>query len=44
MVHTIVILEGALIAENEEDTTIVGQLTGLGLNLATLPQESLYQL
>lgn len=44
LAHTIVIPAEALITENEKDRVVVGQLTGLGLNLATLLCESLYQL
>lgn len=44
MAHTIAILAGALITENVEDRAMVGQIAGLGLNLAALPSEILYQL
>jgi hypothetical protein len=44
MANTIALPAGALITENAEDRAVVGRLTGLGLNLAALPRESLYQL
>ena len=37
MDNTIVLLEGALVAENEIDRAVVGKIKGLGLNLAALP-------
>lgn len=36
MANTIVLLEGALTTESEEDRAVVGRIKGLGLNLATL--------
>ena len=44
MANTIVLLEGVLEAENEIDRATVGRIKGLGLNLATLPRDTLYQL
>ena len=44
MANTIALQVGALTADNVEDRAVVGWLTGLGLNLATLPQDVLYQL
>ena len=44
MANTIVLSEGALIVESEEDRAVVGQMKGLGLNLAALSWDTLYQL
>ena len=44
MENTIVLLEGVLVAANETDRFVVNMIKGLGLNLATLPRESLYLL
>lgn len=40
--NTIVLLEGALIAKSEENRAVMGWIKGLGLNLASLPQDTLY--
>jgi len=37
MANTIVLLEGVLTTEKEDDRALVGRIKGLGLNLATLP-------
>ena len=42
MTNTMALLEGALIADNTEDRATVGHLKRLGLNLAALPQDTLY--
>ena len=44
MVNTVVLLEGALIANNMEDRAMLGQNKGLDLNLAALLWDILYQL
>lgn len=44
MANTIVLLEGALIVESEEDRAAVCRMKGLGLNLATIPWDTLYEL
>lgn len=44
MDNTIVLPEGALIVESTEDRGVVGRIKGLGLKLATLPRDTLYQL
>jgi len=44
MAHSIKIPAGALITANVEDHAMLGRLKGLGLNMATLPHESLQQL
>lgn len=44
MANTIVLSKGALAAENEIDRAAVGRIKGLGLNLAALPRDTLYQL
>lgn len=44
MANTIVLPEGVLAAETETDKAAVGRITGLGLNLAALPRDTLYQL
>lgn len=44
MANIVALLEGALAADNTEDRSVVSQLKGLGLNLAALPREILYQL
>ena len=44
MAHSITIPARALITANAEDRVVLGCLIGLGLNVATLPQESLQQL
>jgi len=43
MANTVALSEGALTVANMEDRVTVGRLKGLGLNLATLPPEILYQ-
>lgn len=44
MANTIALLTGTLKSDNAVDKAVVGRLTGLRLNLASLPCESLYQL
>lgn len=44
MVNTVVLPEGALTIEKEDDRAIVGKIKRLGLNLASLPRDTLYQL
>lgn len=44
MANTIVLLRGALTTENEVNRAVVGRIKGLGLNLATLLRDTLYQL
>ena len=44
MSNTIVFLEGALTADSKENKIAVGRIKGLGLNLATLSWDTLYQL
>lgn len=44
MANTIVLSEGALTTKSKEDRAAVGRMKGLGLNLATLPWDTLYQL
>lgn len=44
MANTIVLLEGALVSADAMDRMTVSMMKGLGLNLATLPWEILYQL
>lgn len=44
MANKIVLSKGALTTDRLEDSAAVGRLKGLGLNLATLPQDILYQL
>ena len=44
MANTVVLPEGALTADSMENRVAVGQIKGLGLNLATLPWDILYQL
>lgn len=44
MENTIVLLEGALVSSNAMDHLLISMMKGLGLNLATLPWEMLYQL
>jgi len=40
--NTIVLPEGALVTENEADRPMVSELKGVGINMATIPQETLY--
>lgn len=42
MANTIKLPEGALIVESIEDKAVVGRIKGLGLNLATLPRDTLH--
>lgn len=44
MDNTIVLPKGVLTAKNKEYKSMVGRIKGLGLNLATLPRDTLYQL
>lgn len=44
MVNTIVFPKGALVSSNVMDRLSISMMKGLGLNLATLPQETLYLL
>jgi len=44
MANTIALLEGALRVDNTEERATIGRLKGLGLSLAALPREILYQL
>jgi len=44
MANTIVLSEGALTTEKENDRAAVGRITGLDLNLDALLQDTLYQL
>ena len=44
MTNTIVLLEGALVIENEADKPTVSALKGVWINMAALPQETLYVL
>jgi len=44
MANTIVLPEGALLTTNEVDRFSVSMMKGLGINLATLPCETLYLL
>lgn len=44
MANTIVLPEGALAVENEISRAAVGKIKVLGLNLAPLRQETLYEL
>ena len=44
MANTIMLSEGALKAENEDDRAAVRRIKGLGLNLAALLRDTLYQL
>ena len=44
MVNVVTLPEGSLIADNMEDRAAVGWIKGLGLNLAALPRDILYQL
>jgi len=41
--YSVAILASVLITGNTEDRAVLGRLTGLGLNVATLPRESLQQ-
>lgn len=38
------LLKGVLIVENESDRAMVGRIKGLGLNLVTLPRDTLYRI
>ena len=40
--NTIIMLDGALITEKEADRPMVNSLKGVGLNMVTLPWETLY--
>lgn len=42
MANTIVLPEGALTTDKEDDKAAMGRIKGLGLNLAALPQDTLY--
>lgn len=44
MANTIVLPKGVLATTNEIAKAVVSRIKGLGLNLAFLPQETLYQL
>jgi len=44
MTNTIVLLDGALVAENEADRPMVCRLKGIRINVAALPRETLYML
>jgi len=44
MANTIVLLEGVLVSVDVMDRMMVRMMKGLGLNLAALPREMLYQL
>lgn len=44
MANTIVLPEGALTMDNMKGRAAIGRLKGLGINLAALPREILYQL
>ncbi len=44
MENTIVLPEGALVSSNVMDEWLISMMKGLGLNLATLPREMMYQL
>lgn len=44
MTNTIVLPDGALITENDADRPMVSSLKGVGSNMVTLPQETLYLL
>ena len=41
MANTIVLVEGELTTENEDDRATVSRIKGLGLNLATLPRDTI---
>ena len=42
MTNAIVLLEGALVIENEADRPTVSVLKGVGINMVVLPWEMLY--
>lgn len=42
MTKKIVLLDGALVTENEVDRTMVSSLKFIGLNMDVLPRETLY--
>ena len=42
--NTIMLVDGALTIEKEVDKPMVSSLKGVGLNMATFPQETLYLL
>ena len=44
MTNTIVLLEGAIVTENEADRPMVRGLKGVGINMVALPRETLYVL
>ena len=44
MTNTIVLLDGALVTENEADRPMDSELKGIRLNVVALPQETLYDL
>ena len=44
MTNTILLLEGALVTENEVERPMVGGLKGIEINMVVLPQETLYVL
>jgi len=44
MANTIMLLKGAPVSTNAMDQLSISMMKGLGLNLATLPQEMLYLL
>lgn len=44
MINTIVLPNGALVIENKVDSPMVNTLKGVGINMATLPWETLYVL
>ena len=42
--NTVVLLEGALVTQNEADRPTVSTLKGLNINMAALPRDTLYVL
>ena len=44
MANTVALSEGALTADSMEDKAVVGRIKRVGLNLATIPREIIYQL
>ena len=42
MTNTTVLLDGALVTENEGDMPMVSRLKGIELNIVELPRETLY--
>lgn len=44
MANTITLLDGALVSENTMDRVALNMMKGIGLNLVSLPRDTLYQL